>query len=160
VQRQQLLDELAFYIDSIPSQHPLRVAIDGVDAAGKTSLANELVTPLQKRGRSVIRASIDSFHNPQSIRYQQGKDSPAGYFQDSFNLQSLIANLLTPLGPGGNLQYQKEIFDFREDAATRQQTFIAKGNAILLFDGVFLLRPELCNYWDLKIFEITRRYLQ
>ena len=83
--RYQMLDELSNHIDSLKPVHPLRVAIDGVDSAGKTSLANELVSPLQKRGRSVIRASIDSFHNPQLIRYQQGKHSPKGYFQDSFN---------------------------------------------------------------------------
>ncbi len=147
-----MLDALANHIDSLKSFHPLRIAIDGVDCAGKTSLANELDSLLQKKGRSVIRASIDSFHNPQSIRYQQGKHAPAGYFQDSFNHQALISYLLAPLGPGGNLHYQKEIFDFREDAVTKQQTFFAKENVILLFDGVFLLRPELFYYWDLKIF--------
>ena len=57
--RDQLLDELSKHIDSLPSSHPLRVAIDGVDTAGKTSLANELVVPLQKSsqktsGRRVI----------------------------------------------------------------------------------------------------------
>ncbi|KAA3663618.1 MAG: hypothetical protein DWQ04_09850 [Chloroflexi bacterium] len=150
--RQQLLSELTTHIDSIKSSHPLRVAIDGVDTAGKTSLADELVSPLQKNGRSVIRASIDSFHNPQSIRYQQGKHSPAGYFQDSFNHQALISLLLAPLGPGGNLHYQKEIFDFQKDSLTKQQNFLAQESDILLFDGVFLLRPELYNYWDLKIF--------
>jgi hypothetical protein len=34
--------------------HPVRVAVDGVDAAGKTSLADELVGPLAARGRTVL----------------------------------------------------------------------------------------------------------
>jgi hypothetical protein len=40
----------------------VRVAIDGVDGVGKTTLADELVAPLQLLGRDVIRASIDGFH--------------------------------------------------------------------------------------------------
>jgi uridine kinase len=39
--------------------HPTRVAIDGVDAAGKTTLDDELAEVLRERGRGVIRASID-----------------------------------------------------------------------------------------------------
>ena len=150
--RDQLLEELSNHIASKKFPHPLRVAIDGVDTAGKTSLANELVSSLQKKGCSVIRASIDKFHNPQAIRYQKGKDSPEGYYTDSFNYQALISLLLKPLGPNGDLQYQKEIFDYLNETETRKQIFSAEANSILLFDGVFLLRPEVYNYWDLKIF--------
>lgn len=152
MQRHQLLDELATYINSIKAPHPIRVAIDGVDAAGKTSLADELVLPLEKLGCFVIRASIDNFHNPRARRYRRGKNSPEGYYHDSFNYPALTSLLLAPLGPGGNHYYQKEIFDYQKEVATRQQTCVAKENAILLFDGVFLLRSELCNHWDLKLF--------
>ena len=40
--RSALLDRLAQAIDLAPRFHPLRVAIDGIDAAGKTSLADQL----------------------------------------------------------------------------------------------------------------------
>src|SRR5215470_12010830 len=36
--RQRVLDELARQIDAIHRPHPVRVAIDGIDAAGKTTL--------------------------------------------------------------------------------------------------------------------------
>lgn len=39
--REQLLSVLAHRISAVERTHPVRVAIDGVDAAGKTTLADE-----------------------------------------------------------------------------------------------------------------------
>jgi uridine kinase len=152
VKRVQLLDELAHRIASIERPHPIRVAIDGVDAAGKTRLAEDLVTPLQACGRPVIRASIDGFHHPAHRRYQRGAASPEGYYRDSFNYQALIASLLVPLGPGGSRWYRATVFDVRMDAAVQAPLCVAESNAVLLFDGVFLLRPELRDFWEFMIF--------
>lgn len=151
-ERESFLHDLATRISSIPATHPLRVAIDGVDTSGKTTLADELIEPLTKLGRPVIRASIDRFHRPRKERYQRGKDSPEGYYFNSFNHQALIQELLQPLGPNGNLSYRTEVFDFRTDSELTQGQEVAPANAILLFDGVFLLRPELYDYWDVRIF--------
>jgi len=150
--RTSVIRKLVDAIVSIETAHPLRVAIDGIDAAGKTSLANELVKPLEASGRDIIRASIDGFHNPHEIRYRQGKDSAEGYFADSFNHESLIESLLKPLGPDGSLEYQTSVFDFQSDTQINSPTHHAQKDSILIFDGVFLLRPELINYWDFSIF--------
>jgi uridine kinase len=150
--RSQLLKELAAQLMAIKRPHPIRVAIDGVDAAGKTSLANELGPPLQEQKRLVIRASIDGFHNPREIRYKRGPNSPAGYYYDSFDYKAIKSLLLEPLGPHGNLQYQTAIFNFRTESSVNSSTHQAHPKAILLFDGVFLLRPELDNSWDVRIF--------
>jgi uridine kinase len=100
------------------------VAIDGLDAAGKTTLADELAELLERRRLSVVRASIDSFKRPISERYRQGELSPRGYYEDAFDYEGVRAVLLEPLGTGG----------------------------VLLFDGVFLFRPELDDCWDFRIF--------
>ena len=152
VKRAQLLDELAQRIVHIERSHPIRVAIDGVDAAGKTMLAEELVTPIQACGRPVIRASIDGFHQPARLRYQRGAASPEGYYYDSFNYPALRACLLAPLGMGGSRRYRSAVFDFRTDSEVQVTPRVAETHAVLLFDGVFLLRPELQGYWDVTIF--------
>jgi uridine kinase len=130
----------------------LRVAIDGIDTAGKTTLANELVPLIEAQGRPVIRASIDSFHNPRNKRYQQGPDSPSGYYQDAFDYTTLKTDLLRPLGPGGNRHYQEAIFDYRTETPLAHPAKLTSANAILLVDGVFLLRPELISHWDYRIY--------
>jgi uridine kinase len=152
MQRAQLLCTLAAAIAHTSRPHPLRVAIDGVDASGKTCLAEELAQALRELGCPIIRASIDGFHQPRAVRYQRGPDSPAGYFLDSYDLPALIEQLLQPLGPGGSRLYRTAIFDYRLDAPLPSEALLAPQDAILLLDGIFLLRAELLPYWDLRIF--------
>ena len=152
MERNALLELLADRVSSVVRPHPVRVAIDGVDGVGKTSLANELVEPLRRRDRPVIRASIDGFHNPRSVRYRRGRESAEGYFRDSFNYEALTASLLRPLSPGGSRSYRRAIFNYRTDSEVDIPGELAPPNAILLFDGVFLHCPELRPYWDLSLF--------
>ena len=84
-----MLEKLATRIVAFPATHPVRVAIDGIDASGKTTLANELTVSLQATGRPVIRASIDGFHRPRSERYRRGPTSPEGYYFDAFDYVAL-----------------------------------------------------------------------
>ena len=150
--RSSMLEELAALIAEIRLSHPLRVAINGVDGAGKTILADELVEPLRSHGREVIRASIDGFHNPRSVRYGRGRNSPEGYFRDSFDYAALRQYLLEPLGSQGSGLYRAAVFDWRTDSPVISPLKRAPNEAVVLIDGIFLLRPELMPYWDFTVF--------
>jgi len=150
--RRELLDHLAEAIMSVSDAHPARIAIDGPDAAGKTTLADELATVVHARGRQVIRASIDGFHRPRAQRYQRGEFSAEGCYHDTFDHGALRRVLLDPLGPHGDRSYQSAVFDYHTDTAVSSPPTTAAKDAVLLFDGVFLLRPELIDRWDLRIF--------
>jgi uridine kinase len=152
VSRKDVLAALADRIVCIRLDHPLRVAIDGVDGAGKTMLADELAAPVAARHRAVIRASVDDFHNPRTHRYRLGKDSPEGYYRDSFDREAIETRLLRPLGPAGDRLIRCRAFDHRADAAVDPPVEEAAVDAILLFDGIFLQRPELREHFDLTIF--------
>lgn len=152
MKRSKLLEALAQQIAQIQKPHPVRVAIDGVDASGKTTLADELAAFIEAKNRPVIRASIDGFHNPARVRHARGNTSPEGYYFDSFNYDALIKQLLIPLGPGGTLQYASAVFDYRRDEEINHEPRRAEANSILLFDGVFLLRDELSAHWDFSVF--------
>ena len=160
--RQELLELLGGLLRDLERPHPVRVAVDGPDAAGKTMLANELAE-FSAGKRQVIRAGIDGFHNPRELRYRRGPNSSEGYFLDSFDYETLRKLLLEPLGPGGSRRYRRAIFDYRVDGEVEAQEEEALPGAILIFDGVFLLRPELRGLWDFSIFvqadfdEIVRR---
>lgn len=150
--RQPVIHELAQSIIFAKRDVPLRVGIDGIDAAGKTSLAHELAEEITKLGHPVLRASIDGFHNPKHIRRQRGSLSPEGYYYDSFNYDLLIMHLLQPLAPQGNRRIRLSAFDFKTEQETTVEELTATDDHILLFDGVFLFRPELVHFWDVKIF--------
>jgi uridine kinase len=147
-----LLSRLADALCSISLEHPVRVAIDGVDASGKTTLVRELVPFIEERGRPVQSVSVDSFHNPRTVRYQRGRESAEGYYRDSFNTDLIVSNVLLPLGPGGDRRIRPVAFDYRTDEEAETEWVSVASNALLLFEGVFLHRPELLPYWDLTIY--------
>jgi uridine kinase len=149
--RAELLQALAAALLAQRRPHPLRVAIDGVDAAGKTTLADELAAHPRLAARA-IRVSIDGFHRPRAERSARGPLSPEGFYRDSFDHARLIQAVLAPLGADGNRRYRRRVFDFRRDAAIDEPPETAADDAILLLDGVFLLRPELRAHWDYRIF--------
>jgi uridine kinase len=45
----------------------------------------------------------------------RGKDSPAGYYYDSFDYEAVILYLLKPLGPAGDRIYRTSVFDHITD---------------------------------------------
>jgi len=128
------------------------VGIDGEAGAGKTTLADDLRKRLESLGRTVIRSTIDNFHNPKAIRYAKGKHSPEGFFYDSYDFVKLKKMLLDPLSPGGSLMYRIAAFNHELDEPVDGPPLRANHNDILLFDGIFLHRPELIAYWDFSIF--------
>jgi len=152
MKREIAISELVELVNKIKLDHPIRVGIDGVDASGKTTLANELVEPLKEKGRNVIRISVDGFHNPRKVRYLKGRISPQGYYENSFNNDAIVSYVLKPLGPRGTLKYKSAIFDFITDAEVDQPFQEASIDSILLFEGVFLHNPLLFEYWDFTIF--------
>lgn len=147
-----VLTALVEHIAAIALPHPTRVAIDGIDAAGKTMLADALEPLIEQRGRPVIRASVDDFQRPRAVRYARGRLSPEGYYEDAFDYAALRRVLLEPLGPHGDRRYCTKAFDYRRDEMIDAPVQVAPANAVLLVDGVFLQRPELAGCWDLVVF--------
>lgn len=150
-QREAVLRRLAGCIVGVPAR-PARIAIDGPDAAGKTTMADELAALVEGLGRPVIRASVDNFHRPRAERTARGPDLPEGYFLDSFDYTALRRVLLDPLGPGGDRVYRRATFDFRADTPIAAPVESASPDAVLLFDGVFLQRTELADCWDFRVY--------
>ena len=99
------------------------VAVDGPDAAGKTTLADALAHHLS---RHVVRASIDAFLLPADTRYARGPLSPEGCYRDSYDYDRFRREVLDPFAGGG-------------------------APAVLVVDGVFLLRPGLKERWTLSV---------
>ena len=153
--RADLLDRLVGTIESVTIPHPLRVAVDGPPAAGKTTLADELALLLRSRGREVIRASTEGFQLPRAQRYRHGEFSPEANYHETFDYDTLRRLLLDPLGPGGDRRYQHAVYDLDTDTAMSPPATTAPADAVLLLDGVFLPRPELTGRWDLSIFVST-----
>ena len=100
----------------------VRVAVDGLDGAGKTWFADDLARVLGERGTAVARLTIDDFLAPTTVRYARGRRSPEGYWLDSHDLPRFTRAVTAP------------------------------GAGVLVADGIFLQREELRDLWDLTVY--------
>lgn len=136
---------------ALPAGRIRRVAVDGVDGAGKTHFADALGVELTVRGAKVIRVCADGFLNPPRTRHRRGRDSPEGFYRDSFDYGRMIRLLLDPLSPGGNREYIREVYDVRREREVRRLPELAEDDAVLVLDGIFVHRDELVHYWDYSV---------
>ena len=127
------------------------VAVDGADGAGKTVFADDLATELRSTGHAVFRASMDDFHRPRALRYAKGRDSAQGFYEDSFDYSAFRRVLLGPFRLAGSTGFSTEFFDLKRDVPYESRWQTGPADAILIVDGLFLLRPELAGIWNFAI---------
>ena len=144
-----LLGGLVAEVSRLSALHDrVLVGIDGPDAAGKTTLADKLSDALDI---PTVRASIDGFHRPREQRYERGELSPDGYYTDSFDYHALLEQCLAPF-LGGSARVSTASYDHRARAEAVTGVTAVPTKAVLVFDGVFLLRPELRDVWVLSVY--------
>jgi uridine kinase len=123
----------------------MRVGIDGVSAAGKTTFADALA---QVVDAPVVRASFDDFHRPRRERYARG-EGPESYYEDTFDGARFLAELLEPFAHGEPIR--TAIFDHVRDRALDDPPRRPPAGAVLVVDGIWLHKPELRRGFDLTI---------
>jgi uridine kinase len=123
------------------------VAVDGVDGAGKSTFADDLAAAV---ALPVVRASVDGFHRSRALRYARGRDSPEGFYLDSYDYPRLRADLLDPFRAGSAVR--TAVFDLDRDVPADVGPVRPAPGSVLVLDGLFLHRPELRGYWDLSVF--------
>ncbi len=141
---------IAATIGALYPHRRVRVGVDGVDGAGKSTFAAALAGAIT--ARPVVACTVDGFHRPRADRYRQGRDSPAGFFEDSYDYPTLRRCLLDPFGPTGDGRFRRAAFDHRADRPVDAPVEWAPPTAVLIVDGLFLHRPELRDAWDHSVF--------
>lgn len=131
------------------------IGVDGVDGAGKTTFANELAGLLRESGLEVIRISMDHYLNPQSKRYAQGRSSAKGFFEDSYDYERFSNEVLEPLGHGGSGRYRTAAYDLNSESEVHSPWRVAPDHAVVIIDGMFIHRDELCSSKQKKVWDIS-----
>ncbi|HEU5475606.1 MAG TPA: hypothetical protein VFV67_33610 [Actinophytocola sp.] len=148
--RARVIGRVADHLAAQRLGHPVRVAVDGITAAGKTTLAAELTAAIRTRGRPAVHLSMDGFHHRRAHRHRQGRNSAIGYYQDAYDFDTFAHTVLTPLGPGGDRTYRAGILDLATDEPIDEPPIRATPDTVLLVDGSFLQR--LAGLWDETLF--------
>jgi uridine kinase len=132
------------------------VGIDGRSGAGKSTFGDELAGRLSDRAVQVVRSTTDAFHRPRGQRLSRGPTSGEGFYLDSYQLEIIVGQLLEPFARGSR-RVRVAAFDEPSDSPV-DESVVVDPDAVLVFDGLFLHRPELCSYWTTTVFlEADRR---
>lgn len=137
-----LAADLAALLSALPGRRPV-VAVDGPDAAGKTTLADAVAAAAAV---PVLRASVDGFLRPRSRRANLDAE---GYYRSAFDLDALVRELLAPFAAGAQ-EVRTSVHDHVDDVAVDVRVAVPE-RAVLVLDGVYLLRPELRARWTLAV---------
>jgi len=86
------------------------------------------------------------------VRYRRGRDSPEGFWLDSYDYQAFSQHVLEPFAPGGSREYRSAVHDVVTDEPVEGERLAAPPGAVLVVDGLFLHRDELSRVWDLSVF--------
>lgn len=117
-----MLSTLADAIARVAAGGTARVGIDGRSAAGKTTLASELVRRIESLGQTCARVSIDDFHPPGYVaRAIAGDFTPENYAYEGYDLGAFRRVLLEPR------------------------------DGVLIADGAYLFLPELRDCFTLTL---------
>lgn len=150
--RDAVLRSVADRLTAQDLAHPVRVGIDGICGAGKTTFARDLAAVIIDRATPVVLLDSDGFHNVRAVRYRQGRHSARGYYEDGYDFDALAERVLRPLGAGGDLTYATAVHDLATDAVLTGCVAQADPGAVVLFDCTFLQRSELRHLWDQVVF--------
>ncbi|MEU7905025.1 uridine kinase [Actinoplanes sp. NPDC049118] len=152
VRRREVIGHIARRIPASDGGTCPRVAVDGPDGSGKSTFADELAAAVRSLGRTVVRVSLDDFHNPREVRYRLGRESPEGFWRDSFDYPRFRADVLEPFAPGGSRRYRPAAHDLATDAMLDPRPRTSPAGTVLIVDGLFLHRDEIVEAWDLSVF--------
>ncbi|UCC17313.1 MAG: hypothetical protein JSU58_01860, partial [Dehalococcoidales bacterium] len=131
--------------------HPFILGITGIDASGKTKFTDRLDNFLSDKAYPVQKIHIDDFHNPINIRYS-GENDADNYFNLSFNIDTIIDELLIPSREYGTLSTELTVLDLETDSFRNKRSYSISPDTIVLIEGVFLFRKELSPYIDYYVY--------
>lgn len=125
----------------------LLVALSGIDASGKSTIAQEIVERLRISGLNAILVGLDPWHNAPEKRFS--KDAPAEHFyQHAFRFPELFELLIDPLRHTRSAHVTVELTRLPENDLYLR-TYDLDEVEVIVLEGIFLFRKELRSNYDL-----------
>jgi uridine kinase len=122
------------------------VAISGIDASGKGTLARRLADALGPRAALV---GLDPWHAPQTERLDR-VDPAATFYRRAFRWDALFADLIDPLVRDRGIDLQARVIETAVDRWVPHH-YEWRDIDVVLLEGIFLFRRELAGRYDLRI---------
>ena len=143
--RTDVLDEYAVEVLQVFPRGRLLVGVDGLDGAGKTTFAADLVAAFGRRDVPAATVSLDDFHTPREVRHA-APDDGAVWYRQAYDLEAFRRLVVAPYrrGEAVALRFRSAETDAVVDDPP---TWTPPERAVLVVEGLYLHRPELVGLW-------------
>ena len=144
-----LADVIAYRRLESKSGRALLVAISGIDASGKGSLASRLSTNLKRLGMNVATIGIDPWQTAPVLR-QEAADPAEHFYLHGYRFEDLFERVIEPLRNDGALDLDVELLDPHTGRRYRSRLSHESVDVIVL-EGIFLFKRELRDRYDVSV---------
>jgi uridine kinase len=135
--------------DVVSSSRSLLVGLSGIDGSGKGYLARHITTALRSRGFNVASLAADDWAAAPEERFDPNR--PAEHFYEhGFRFEEMFRDLILPL----KSQRSRRLETLRSNesqSALHPHVFEFHNVDIILLEGIFLLKHEYREHFDLTI---------
>jgi len=144
-----LADVIAYRRLESKSNRALLVAISGIDASGKGSLAWRLSTNLKRLGMNVATIGIDPWQTSPALR-QEAADPAEHFYLHGYRFEDLFEWVVEPLRRDRALDLEVELLD--PHAGRRYTTRLSyEAIDVIVLEGIFLFKRELRDRYDVSV---------
>lgn len=134
----------------IRSTHRARlIAISGIDSSGKGFVASKLAQALASASARVALIGIDGWLNLPRVRFSEA-DPGRHFYENAIRFGDMFSELIDPLVRDGSVDCEMD-FTAETASAYRKQRYVFSNVDTVLVEGIFLLRRDLRERYDLKI---------
>lgn len=148
----KLIEKLVADIEKKSSEQSLFiVGVSGLDASGKSQIAEILSKKLKERGKNILSVSGDSFQFSREYKEDlHEKDWATQHMKRTINFEKMVSEFLQPLQSFPNeLQLDIVNYDTKEKVKT---TISLRYPLIVVIESIYLFSRTLTPYFDYKIF--------
>lgn len=128
------------------SGRPFLVAIDGLSGAGKTTLVEQL----RGTAPNEVVLHIDDFIVERHRRYETEQSEAMEYYELQWDVDLLVETLFKPLREG-QTNLTLPYYERDRDKIVMRPLEVAV-DALILIEGIFLLRDEWRAYFDYVVY--------
>jgi uridine kinase len=136
---------------SVPTGEALLVAVSGIDGSGKGHLTSLLTPRLNARGVSAVSINVDGWLAPPEVRFR-AHDPGGNFYRNGLRLDEMFERLILPLKRQRSLAMEADLAPPESKAtAYRRHRYEYREVAVIVLDGIFLLKRQYRALYDLAI---------